>query len=134
MNGARCASSRRRPGCRPRPRACRAGWSSTAVPTAAFGYDASVTPYPYDPDRAKELLAEAGYPNGFSVEFDSFTGSIADHSRPAEAIVEYLRQVGIDHRADEDVGGHWPLCTGGARSVQGVAWVDSATEARNNLW
>ena len=69
---------------------------ATAVPTAAFGYDASVTPYPYDPARARELLAEAGYPNGFSVEFDSFTGSIADHSRPAEAIVEYLRQVGID--------------------------------------
>jgi peptide/nickel transport system substrate-binding protein len=69
---------------------------ATAVPTAAFGYDASVTPYPYDPARARELLAEAGYPNGFSVEFDAFTGSIADHSRPAEAIVEYLRQVGID--------------------------------------
>ena len=69
---------------------------ATAVPSAAFGYDASVTPYPYDPAKARELLAQAGYPNGFSVEFDSFTGSIADHSRPAEAIVEYLRQVGID--------------------------------------
>jgi peptide/nickel transport system substrate-binding protein len=69
---------------------------ATAVPTAAFGYDASVTPYPYDPAKARELLAEAGYPNGFSVEFDSFTGSIADHAKPAEAIAEYLRQVGID--------------------------------------
>jgi peptide/nickel transport system substrate-binding protein len=69
---------------------------ATAVPTAAFGYDASITPYPYDPARARELLAEAGYPNGFSIEFDSFTGSIADHSRPAEAVAEYLRQVGID--------------------------------------
>ena len=69
---------------------------ATVVPTSAFGYDASVTPYPYDPDRARQLLSEAGYPNGFSVEFDSFTGSIADHSKPAEAIVEYLRQVGID--------------------------------------
>jgi peptide/nickel transport system substrate-binding protein len=69
---------------------------ATAVPTAAFGYDSSVSPYPYDPAKAKELLAEAGYPDGFSIEFDSFTGSIADHSRPAEAIVEYLRQVGID--------------------------------------
>ena len=69
---------------------------ATAVPTAAFGYDASVAPYPYDPAKAKELLAQAGYANGLTVEFDSFTGSIADHSKPAEAIVEYLRQVGID--------------------------------------
>ncbi|MCC6176930.1 MAG: hypothetical protein IT305_16595 [Chloroflexi bacterium] len=69
---------------------------ATVVPTAAFGYDLSVTPYPYDPDRARALLAEAGYPNGFSVEFDSFTGSIADHSKPAEAIVGYLQQAGID--------------------------------------
>jgi len=69
---------------------------ATAVPTAAFGYDASVTPYPYDPAKARELLAAAGYANGLSVEFDSFTGSIADHSKPAEAIAGYLKEVGID--------------------------------------
>jgi peptide/nickel transport system substrate-binding protein len=69
---------------------------ATAVPTAAFGFDPSVAPYPYDPAKARELLAEAGYPNGFPIEFDSFTGSIADHSKPAEAIAGYLQAVGID--------------------------------------
>jgi peptide/nickel transport system substrate-binding protein len=69
---------------------------ATAVPTSAFGFDSSVTPYPYDPAKARELLSVAGYPNGFAVEFDSFTGSVADHSRAAEAIVGYLREVGLD--------------------------------------
>jgi peptide/nickel transport system substrate-binding protein len=71
---------------------------ATAVPTAAWGYDPSVTPYPYDPARARELLTEAGYPNGISVDFDAFTGSIADHSRAAEAIVGYLNEAGIQAR------------------------------------
>jgi peptide/nickel transport system substrate-binding protein len=68
---------------------------ATVVDRNALGYDPSVQPYPYDPARAKALLAEAGFPNGFDTEFDSFTGSIADHSKPAEAIIGYLQKVGV---------------------------------------
>lgn len=59
-----------------------------------FGYDANLKPV-YDVNKAKQLLAEAGYPNGLDIEFDSFTGSIVDHSKVAEAIAAQLEKAGI---------------------------------------
>lgn len=36
------------------------------IPPTMWGYNDSIKPYPHDPAKAKQLLAEAGYPNGFA--------------------------------------------------------------------
>ena len=68
---------------------------ANVVISQAFGYDPEIKPYPYDVAKAKALLAEAGYPDGIDVTFDSFTGSIVDHSTVAEAIAGQLAEAGI---------------------------------------
>ena len=44
------------------------------IPDVVEGYNEDVTTYDFDPERAKELLAEAGYPDGFEVQFNYPTG------------------------------------------------------------
>ncbi|HEV3067012.1 MAG TPA: ABC transporter substrate-binding protein, partial [Streptosporangiaceae bacterium] len=71
-----------------------------AVPGASFlpyrmeFYDSSITPYPYNPAKAKQLLAQAGYPHGFTTFLITVSGDVAGQ---AEAVVikKELAAVGI---------------------------------------
>ena len=55
-----------------------------------FGCEQDVAKYEYDPKKAKRLLAQAGYPDGFRIDFHAY------RNRPyAEAIMGFLQAVGI---------------------------------------
>ncbi len=51
--------------------------------------------YKYDPEKAKQLLAEAGYPNGFTIKISTPEGRYAMDRQVAEAVQAMLSQVGI---------------------------------------
>jgi len=59
-----------------------------------FGYKV-VRGYPYDPVRAKRLLAEAGYPDGFDLTLDTPSGRYFEDKEIAQVVVGYLQKVGI---------------------------------------
>ena len=59
-----------------------------------FGADLSLKPYPHDPAKAKALLAEAGFPNGFETTL-SYPTNMTQVGEQAQAIAADLEQVGI---------------------------------------
>ena len=59
------------------------------------GHDDSLPPYSYDVAQAKKLLAEAGHPNGFSIDFYVPTGRYNMDRQIGEAIQAQLAAVGI---------------------------------------
>src|SRR5207248_10503421 len=65
-------------------------------PTDAWATEALLKPYPYDPPKAKALLAEAGYPKGFEVTMNLTAwpgrGYLPDIG---EAVATYWEKVGI---------------------------------------
>ena len=70
---------------------------ATLFHNTQFGRDTSLKPRPYDPQKAKELLAQAGYPNGFSIHMVApQNGRWPKSEEVAQAIASELGDVGIN--------------------------------------
>jgi peptide/nickel transport system substrate-binding protein len=65
------------------------------LPDMVFGHNPDLSPYPYDPAKAKQLLAEAGYPNGFTVDFKATASKVPNAKQIAEAVRGYWDDIGV---------------------------------------
>jgi peptide/nickel transport system substrate-binding protein len=71
------------------------------APPGEWGYDPKYPGRPYNPEKAKKLLAEAGYPNGLKVKMILFPPAPADSLDASTAYKQYLDAVGF--QVDLDV-------------------------------
>jgi peptide/nickel transport system substrate-binding protein len=55
---------------------------------------------PYDPARARALLAEAGYPNGFTMTLHATNNRYVNDARVAQALAQYFTRIGVRTEVD----------------------------------
>ncbi|HEX2765125.1 MAG TPA: ABC transporter substrate-binding protein [Candidatus Limnocylindria bacterium] len=92
-------------------------------PPAISAHDPGCQPYDYNPERARELLAEAGVPDGFATTY--YTDTTEDSVALAQAIQQDLAAVGIDVEIvsqEFDVLLETILVQGNA-PLLGIAWI-----------
>jgi peptide/nickel transport system substrate-binding protein len=64
-----------------------------------------LTPYSYDPERARELLAEAGYPDGFTVALQGPSERWGADTQILLVLAQYLQAVGVNAEVETMEGG-----------------------------
>jgi peptide/nickel transport system substrate-binding protein len=70
------------------------------MPQGFFGFTPALKPEAYDPEGARKLLAEAGYPDGFGLTLHAPNNRYVNDEQIAQAIAQLLARVGIQTRVD----------------------------------
>ena len=98
------------------------------VGKGGLGYDPDLKPYPFDPKKARELLKQAGFPNGFDIPcYNLTTPREPNIKEVGEAMFAYLTAAGIRCKVTGMEYGSW--ISFGRRERQG-----HMDGLYNNMW
>ena len=117
------------------------------VPKGLFGYNPGMKPVAYDLDGAKKLLAEAGYPNGFSVTLHSANDRYVFQSEVVQAVAQFLARGGIEMKVEtmpptsscrgppsrSSASSCWDTVSTTGDAMSGLTQVLATVDEKNNL-
>jgi ABC-type transport system substrate-binding protein len=78
-----------------------------------WAHNPAVVGYPYNPAKAKQLLAAAGYPNGFKTKLTYYTNP--ENDQVYTAVQSYLKEVGIEVELEPVQLGKWTQIANGGK-------------------
>lgn len=70
------------------------------VPSTLFGHNAKLAPAKYDPEAARKLLADAGFPNGFAMTIHGPNNRYVNDDQIVQAVAGMLQRIGIDTKVE----------------------------------
>src|SRR5688572_15745631 len=74
--------------------------ASQLLPEVFYGTSKKLKPHKYDPEGAKKLLAEAGYPNGFALTLHGTNNRYINDANIIQAIAQFYSRAGIDAKVE----------------------------------
>ncbi|MCF7936652.1 MAG: ABC transporter substrate-binding protein [Synergistales bacterium] len=103
------------------------------LPPGMFAYNEDLEGYSFNPEKARKLMAEAGYPDGFSCRLN--VNNNPRHKAVAEAIQGQLMQLGIELDIHVlDWGVHLDLAERGETEMFRMGWVVDYADPDNFLY
>ncbi len=99
------------------------------------GFDASQNKrLPYDPEGARKLLADAGYPNGFEVTMNCPNDRYVNDARVCQAVAANLARIGVKiNLAAETKGTYFPKILRRDTSFYMLGWTPTTYDSHNAL-
>ncbi len=97
--------------------------ASNLVSPPVFGHAADIKPEAYDPEGAKKLLAEAGYPDGFGLTVHAPNNRYVNDDQIAQAVAQMLTRAGIAAKVEVmPVNVYLPKARAGEFSMTMLGW------------
>jgi len=100
------------------------------------GYDETLDRrHPYDPEAARRLLAEAGYPEGFEVRMDCPNDRYVNDAETCQAIAAMFARIGVRVRLDAQTRSvYFPKILARDTSLFMLGWTPATYDAHNVLY